>query len=125
MKLLGTVITSDLKWETNTEVLVRKANAGTTLLTKIAEFNPPKSDLKTIYILFIRSLLEQSAVVWHSSLTKENSDDLERVQKSAVKVILNNQYKDYESALERLEIQKLKDRRELLCKNFANKCIKN
>ena len=69
--------------------------------------------------------LEQYGVVWHSSLTKENSDDLEWLQKSAVKVILNNQYKDNESALERLEIQKLKNRRELLCKNFANKCNKN
>ena len=62
VKLLGTTITSDLKWEKNTSELVKKANARMSLLTKIAEFNPSIEDLKTIYILFIRSLLEQSAV---------------------------------------------------------------
>ena len=44
--------------------------------------------LKNVYILFVRSILEQSATVWHSSLTQENKEDLERVQKSAFKVIL-------------------------------------
>ena len=40
-------------------------------------------ELKTIYITYIRSILEESAIVWHSSLTEENIQDLSRVQKSA------------------------------------------
>ena len=56
--------------------------------------------------------MEQSATVWHSSLTEENSDDLERVQKSAVKIILGDGYIDYEKALIRLDMESLKDRRE-------------
>ena len=44
--------------------------------------------VQTLYILFVRSLREQSATVWHSSLSKENIKDLERVQKTAIKVIL-------------------------------------
>ena len=63
--------------------------------------------------------------MWHSSLTEENSDDLERVQKSAVKIILGNQYIDYEKSLIILEMESLKDRRENLCLNFALKCTKN
>ena len=46
-----------------------------------------QEELKNIYILFIRSILEQSAAVWHSSLTEENKNNLERVQKSAVRII--------------------------------------
>ena len=95
------------------------------LLRKAASFGPPIEDLKDIYILFIRSILEQSATVWHSGITSENSSDLERVQKSALKIILNRSYSTYENALARLGIDSLESRREQLCLNFARKCTKN
>ena len=50
-------------------------------------------------MLQIRSKLEQSAVVWHNSLTQKNKKDLERVQKSALKIILRDKYINYENAL--------------------------
>ena len=78
-----------------------------------------------MYILFIRSLLEQSATVWHRNLTQENCDDLERVQKSALKIILGDKYPGYEQALARLDLEKLDSRRETLCFTFAKKCTKN
>ena len=67
-------------------------------------------DRKTISFLFIRSLLEQSATVWHSSLTEENSADLERVQKSAVKIILGEKYVGYKKSLLKLDMENLSDR---------------
>ena len=88
----------------------------------MAGFGTPPEDMKNIYILFIRSLLEQSATVWHSSISLENAEDLERVQKSALKVILQDQYKGYKNALNRLDLESLHDRRENLCLNFAIKC---
>ena len=124
-KLLGTIITNDLKWKDNTDFLVRKANMRMQLLHKIASFNPPIEDLKQIYTIFIRSILEQSCVVWHSSLTQEESDSLERVQKSAVKTILNNHKIDYEKALSRLNLDTLSVRRNDLCEKFATKCLGN
>ena len=125
MKILGTIITKDLKWDQNTSEIVKKANARMTLLRKIASFNPPREDLKTIYFLFVRSILEQSAVVWHSSLSKENSIDIERVQKSAVKVILGANYKGYKKSLDILEMQTLEERRKELCLKFAKRCLEN
>ena len=95
------------------------------LLRKVASFGTPSEDLVNIYVLFIRSLLEQSAVVWHSSLTKENTDDLERIQKSALKVILGEKYLGYKKSLQKLDLETLYDRREQLCLNFAKSCIKN
>ena len=73
---------------------------------------------------FIRSRLEYSCVVWNSSLTQNNVNDIERIQKSAVKMILKDEYKNYESALKSLNIDSLKDRREKLCVKFAKKCLK-
>ena len=87
-KLLGTIISNDLTWNSNTANIVRRANARMVLLRKLSQFGASRDDLKTIYISYVRSVLEQNAVVWHSSLTEENSQDLERVQKSACKLIL-------------------------------------
>ena len=88
-------------------------------------FNVPIVDLIEIYILYIRSVLEQSAVVWHSSLTAGEQMDLERVQKVALKLIPKDDYTSYSDALELTVLDSLKTRRKRLCLNFAKKCVKN
>ena len=125
VKLLGTIITNDLKWSKNTDFLVKKANARMRLLHKIVEFSAPVEDMVTIYTSYVRSILEQSCTVWHSSLTQENSEDLERVQKSAMRIILGDNYTTYDNALEILMLAKLSDRREKLSLKFAKNCAKN
>ena len=71
----------------------------------------------------MRSKLEQSAVVWHSSLTQKCKNKLERVQKSALRVILGPRYTDYSDALKQLNLQTLDERRRHLCFKFAKKCL--
>ena len=105
--------------------MVTKANARMQLVRKVASFGASEEDIKNVYFLFVRSLLEQSATVWHSSITEENNQDLERVQKSAVKLILGEQYIDYKRGLMKLDMESLEQRRENLCLNFAIKCVKN
>jgi hypothetical protein len=75
-KLLGKIISSDLRWDLNTMSIIKKVIARMELVRRVAGFGASEKDLKIINFLFVRSLLEQSAPVWHSSLTKENSDDL-------------------------------------------------
>ena len=89
------MINNKLTWDSNTTFLVKKANARMRMLHKLVTFNVPIEDLKTIYILYIRSHLEQSCQVWHSSLTLENLTDIERVQKNALKIILQDKYESY------------------------------
>ena len=125
-KLLGVIITDDLKWDENTEYLVKKANSRMELLRKVASFTSSIDDKKTIYIQYVRSILEQSCQVWHSSLTQENREDLERVQKSAVRIIVGGiNYENYEAGLIKAGLESLEDRRKNLCNKFADKCIKN
>ena len=95
------------------------------ILHKLYGFNVPDSEMVNIYNLFIRSVLEQSCVVWHYNLSEEDIADLERVQKVACKVILKDRYIDYSLALEHLNLEKLRSRRENLCLKFAKKCIKS
>ena len=75
-KLLGTILTNDLKWHRNTKELVKRANARMRILRKIKEFSAPTEDMVQIYISYIRSIFEQSCTVWHSSLTLEDNEDL-------------------------------------------------
>ena len=124
-KLLGVIITDDLKWDQNTTSLVKTANQRMELLRKVASFGTNKEEKKNIYILYVRSILEQSCVVWHSSLTKENEEDLERIQKSAVRIINGADYDNYEDALIKSNLEPLKTRRKDLCLRFAQKCLKN
>ena len=118
-RLLGTIISSDLRWEHNTRHIVKKANARMELLRRVASFGVKIEDLKNIYILFVRSQLEQSCVVWHSSLTEQQKSDLERVQKSALRIILCPKYENHKKALDVLNMDTLEDRREYLSLKFA------
>ena len=59
--------------------------------------------------------MEQSCVVWHHSISEEEKSDIERVQKVACKIILNDRYQGYDHALSYLNLQKLTDRRTELC----------
>ena len=95
------------------------------LLHRLIEFGVAKTDLVNIYVLFIRSLCEQSPVVWHSGLTEENRNNIERVQKTALKIILRNEYTTYEAALRKTDLKSLDERRKTLCLNFAKGCLKN
>ena len=124
-KLLGMIITSDLSWHENTLKLVRKAYARMTILRKLYCFSVPVNDLIQIYITYIRCYLELSSVVWHSSLTEEDSAKLERVQKVALRIILKEDYISYENALMKTELEMLSTRRQQLCLNFAKSCLKN
>ena len=102
---------------------IHSPNKRMSIIQKLFKFSVPIEDLVTIYILYIRSVLENSAVVWHSSLTREQSNDLERVQKVALKIMLKDKYVSYENALAATSLQSLSDRRSHLCKQFALKCF--
>ena len=124
-KLLGQIITDDLKWERNTEEIVKSCNKRMRILHEASKFTGKMSDLKIIYTMYIRSKLDSSCVVWHSSLTEKQTNSLERCQKAALKVILKNNYKSYEDALQMLNLDSLHERRRKQCLKFAKDCIRN
>lgn len=124
-RLLGLTISNQLSWSQNTHNMVKKANMRMIILHKLYDFNLPTEELIEIYILFIRCMVEYCCVVWHSSITEEESTDIERVQKAASRIILGEAFTDYSSALELTGLDKLRDRRTQLSLAFAKKCVKN
>ena len=65
-KLLGIMLNDKLTWDENTEYLIKKAYKTMELLRRAAKFTSSKEEKKHIYVLYVRSILEQSCVVWHS-----------------------------------------------------------
>ena len=92
MKILGTIIKIDLSWNDNCQHLIKKVNARMQLLRGVLSFGASNEEMVNLWILFCRSVLEQSCVLWHNSLTQENIEDLERTQKSFTKMVLKDKY---------------------------------
>ena len=101
-----------------------KALSRLTMITKLIYLGVSIEDLIDIHKLFIRSVLEYCSVVFHSSLTLEQSMKLERVQKTCLKVILSDSYISYEAAMEMCGLESLYIRRTKRCLSFSLKCLK-
>ena len=125
MKILGTIVNDKLTWDENCAQLIKKVNSRMVLIRTAKEFGATVKESVHLWIVFCRSLLEQSCTVWHSNLTQENFEDLERTQKTFAKLVLGQKYKNYEDALIKLNLHPLNERRENLCFNFAKSGIRN
>ena len=121
VKLVGVWVDTWLDWERNTSEICKKARL--TMLTKLKYAGVNTEDLVNIYILFIRSALEYCSVLWHSTITGDQAQSIERVQKTCLKVILGNAYKGYADALDYCGLQPLSERREARCLQFGLKCL--
>ena len=124
-KILGVWISEDLSWERNTKEICRRAYSRLSMLTKLKYVGVSTEDLLEIYVLFIRSITEYCAVAFHSTLTVEQATDIERVQKTCLRIILGDNFVSYEAALEMTGLETLHDRREGRCLSFALKCLKH
>ena len=50
-----------------------------------------------VYIKEIRSILEFAVPIWHSGLTRKQSIAIERIQKLALKIVLQEDYLNYKN----------------------------
>lgn len=112
MKILGTVITNQISWNENCSLLVKKVNARMQLLRKVWSFGSTPSEMVQLWKTFCRSILEQTCVVWDSGLTRENIKDLERTQKTFVKLDLEENYQNYQTGLLALQLDSLEKKKE-------------
>ena len=114
-KLLGLTITSDCRLDANTKNFV---------IRRLKLLAACEGTLMDIYKLFCRSVLEFGAPVWSGALSAKSSQDIERVQRNAMRIISNSMNTSYDDFLDQIEEQTLSSRRETLCLSFAQKCLK-
>ena len=82
VKLLGVIITSDLKWKKNTKNIIIKAYKRMWMVKRLKSMGVKTDKLKLAYVQQVRSVLEIAAPAWNSGLTISEKLDIERVQKS-------------------------------------------
>jgi len=81
-------------------------------------------DMLHLFKTVIRSVLEYACPVWHNSLTNKQSDQLESIQKRALKIIRGSSFIDYEHMCFLYNLPSLSERRETICKRFLKICVK-
>ena len=117
MKLVGVVVSEDLRWGKNTQYICDKAMQRMWTLRRMKMLNLDMDIILDTYTKEIRSILELAVPVWHSGLTVKQVRDIERVQKTALLIILGESYINY-------DVEPLSMRRETLCLKFAAKDVK-
>ena len=122
VKLVGVTLTADLKFHDHVSNIVKTGNGKLWMIRRLKEFGISKTELIEIYTMFIRSRLEYCVPAWNASLTQDDKEDLERIQKTVLKIVHGEYYLDYAHALQESNLKTLEDRREELCLTFAIKC---
>ena len=125
MKLLGVIVTNDLKWHQNTQHITSKAYKRQWIINRLKQMGASITVLIDVYTKQVRSILEFVCVVWNSSLTQDNINAIERVQKSAFSVIIASRYNTHKEACQQLNMETLSKRREKLSIKFANNSSKH
>ena len=124
-KLLGVVVSSNLSWHSNTEYIAKRCNNKLWVLRRLKKLGASHSDLLDVFYKQVRSIAEFGVPVWNSALTGIDIAKLERIQKTALHIILGENYRSYSSALKTLGVKKLSERRKQLCLKFAIKAEKH
>ena len=118
-KVLGLTLQSNLKWNIFIEYITSKASKRLHILRVLKQIGVTVAELLSVYKALVRSVLEYCAPVWHTSIPVFLSDEIERVQKRAFRILYpENQY---DEALVLSGCSLLSERRFLLCKQTFKK----
>ena len=94
IKLLGVIISKDLKWRENTKEICGKVNRKLYLLSKLKYFGLTINELASFWKTVLRPLTEYASPLWHSGLTQFDANELESLQKKALGMICGVKYID-------------------------------
>lgn len=83
----GIHVSRDLKWNAHISELVKKAPSSMYFLRQLKRSLVALRGLTLFYITCVRSILEYASPVFHRALPSYLSEDLERLQKRAMRII--------------------------------------
>ena len=75
MRVIGLIIRSDMKWSSNTESIVSRANKKLWVVRRLKKSGVKTVDLIDVYCKQVRSLLELAVPAWHGSITQAEGMD--------------------------------------------------
>ena len=81
-KLVGLILSEDLRWYKNTSYICQKARQKLWMLRRMVKMELDDTTMFDVYSKEVRSILELAVPVWHSGLTKKQTADIERLIKT-------------------------------------------
>ena len=115
--VLGVILQPNLKWASNTAFICKKAYRNMWVIRRMKNLGLDMFTLVDYYMKEVRVHVELAVPVWHSGLTCKLSADIERVQRVAVNIMVDNAH--YEQACAMLGLKPLYVQRQELCERFA------
>ena len=116
VKLLGMTLSNDLTWKRHVDNIVKKAGNRIYMLYQLKRASVNQADLVTIYISVVIPVVEYACPVWHTNLPIYLSDNIEMIQKRAVRAIFPGM--SYVDILNHINLSTMKERRDYLCKKY-------
>ena len=118
VKRLGLTISNNLKWNAHIENVIKKGASRLYLLRQLkrAKGDPPQ--LLCFYTTCIRPVSEYARQVFHNGLPEYLSDELEKIQRHALRIIFPGL--GYQEAFKECNITTLHQRRQWLTERLFN-----
>lgn len=120
MKVLGFMMNDSCSMAANNAYIKKKFGARIWTITHLKKAKIKQDDLIRIYAASIRPIIMYAAQAYHFMLTEEQSEELERLQRIALRRIFHSGT-SYRSALESSGLPGLSDFRREICHKFAKK----
>ena len=115
----GLTVTSNLKWNSHVNNIVLKSSKRIYLLVQLKRAKVSIQDILQFYSVCVRPILEYASTVFHYSIPKYLSDEIEHVQKRALRIVYPNLHD--EDALIEAGMESLHTRRQKPAINFLNR----
>ena len=123
VKILGLTISEDLKWKAHISGICKKVSSRLNFLRQLKRAKVPSNDLLLFYATCIRLVTEYACQVFHYSLPQYLSDELEKRQKRAFRIIFPDMH--YKEVLETMNISTLYDRRQSFTGDLFHEIFNN
>ena len=109
---------SDLTWRAHVEFIISKASKRIFVVHQLVRSGLSAGDVISVYISLIRSILENAYPVWHCGIPKDQSEEIEGVQRRCLRIVYPEL--SYSVALHIAGLEQLRVRRERLVHNLFN-----
>ena len=126
-KVLGIMIENSLNWKSHIDYICQKARKKFFILMNMMNLSLDYTIILDVYLKEVRPILEYGAVVFHSGLTRELSNDIENIQRNVFKILTRyiNIKLSYTESCIFFEVDFLFSRRIDLCYGFVKRHLKD
>ena len=122
-KLLGVLVSDNLRWNAHVETICKKAATHLYFLKQLNRAKVPAKDMPLFCTTCIRPVLEYECSVFHHSFPQYLYNEMERLQKRALRIIQPDL--SYDEAVVALDITSLYGRRKALSNALFDQIVRD